>query len=85
LQANLDDDIKSKSKIAQAMKLFSELKSPIEVAIELDLATDQVQTSSILISCLTNTLLADVVFYGIANRYLQELQVLVDCFIVLIT
>jgi intein-encoded DNA endonuclease-like protein len=31
-----DDDIKSKSKTTQALKLFSELKSPIEVAIALD-------------------------------------------------
>src|SRR5215831_1221746 len=38
-----DDDIKSKSKTTQAIKLFSELKSPVEVAIALDLATDQVQ------------------------------------------
>jgi hypothetical protein len=39
----LEDDMKSKSKVAQAFKLFSELKSPIEVAIELDLPTDQVR------------------------------------------
>jgi hypothetical protein len=38
-----EDDIKSKSKFAQAMKLYSELKSPVEVAIELDLSADQVQ------------------------------------------
>jgi hypothetical protein len=37
------DDIKSKSKTTQAIKLFSELKSPEEVVIELDLPTDQVQ------------------------------------------
>src|SRR5215472_3632742 len=39
-----DDDIKSKSKTTQALKLFSELKSPIEVAIALDLPVDQVRT-----------------------------------------
>jgi len=44
LKEEEDDDIKSKSKFAQAMKLFSELKSPLEVAIELDLSADQVQT-----------------------------------------
>jgi hypothetical protein len=38
-----DDDIKSKSKTTQALKLFSELKSPIEVAIALDLPVDQVR------------------------------------------
>ena len=38
-----DDDIKSKSKNSQAIKLFSELKSPVEVAIELDLPADHVQ------------------------------------------
>ena len=38
-----DDDIKSKSKTTQAIKLFSELKSPVEVAIELDLSVDQVE------------------------------------------
>lgn len=38
-----DGDIKSKSKSTQAIKLFSELKSPVEVAIALDLPTDQVQ------------------------------------------
>jgi hypothetical protein len=38
-----DDDIKSKSKTTQAIKLFSELKSPVEVAIALDLPVDQVQ------------------------------------------
>jgi hypothetical protein len=37
------DDIKSKSKTTQAIQLFSELKSPEEVVIELDLPTDQVQ------------------------------------------
>jgi hypothetical protein len=36
-----DDDIKSKSKTTQAIKLFSELESPVEVAIALDLPTDQ--------------------------------------------
>jgi hypothetical protein len=39
-----EDDIKSKSKTTQALKLFSELKSPIEVAIALDLPVDQVRT-----------------------------------------
>jgi hypothetical protein len=38
-----DDNIKSKSKTTQAIKLFSELKSPVEVAIALDLSVDQVQ------------------------------------------
>ena len=42
-QVEEDDDIKSKSKTTQAIKLFSELKSPVEVAIELDLSVDQVQ------------------------------------------
>ena len=37
-----DHDIKSKSKITQAIKLFSELDSPVEVAIALDLPVDQV-------------------------------------------
>jgi hypothetical protein len=39
-----DDDIKSKSKTTQALKLFSELESPVEVAIALDLPVDQVRT-----------------------------------------
>ncbi len=38
-----DEDIKSKSKITQAIKLFSELKTPVEVAIALDLPAAQVQ------------------------------------------
>jgi hypothetical protein len=38
-----DDDIRSKSKFAQAMKLFSELDPPVEVAIALDLSADQVR------------------------------------------
>ena len=38
-----DDDIKSKSKTTQAIKLFSELKTPLEVVIALDLPADQVQ------------------------------------------
>jgi len=38
------DDIKSKSKTTQAIKLFSEGNSPVEVAIALDLPTDQVLT-----------------------------------------
>jgi regulator of replication initiation timing len=37
-----DDDIKSKSKTTQAIKLFSELETPVEVAIALDLPADQV-------------------------------------------
>src|SRR5215469_3944458 len=37
-----DDDVKSKSKTTQAIKLFSEGNSPVEVAIALDLPTDQV-------------------------------------------
>src|SRR5215831_7013596 len=36
-------DIKSKSKSTQAIKLFSELKSPVEVAIALDLPSNQVR------------------------------------------
>jgi hypothetical protein len=42
-QLEEDDDLKSKSKITQAIALFSELKSPVEVAIELDLPADQVR------------------------------------------
>ncbi|MFZ0510419.1 MAG: hypothetical protein WAM14_02330 [Candidatus Nitrosopolaris sp.] len=42
-QLEEDDDIKSKSKITQAIKLFSELESPVEVAIALDLPADQVR------------------------------------------
>jgi hypothetical protein len=38
-----EDDIKSKSKSTQAIKLFSELKSPVEVAIALDLPANQVR------------------------------------------
>jgi hypothetical protein len=38
-----DGDIKSKSKTTQALKLFSELSSPVDVAIALDLPVDQVQ------------------------------------------
>jgi hypothetical protein len=38
-----EDDIESKSKITQAIKLFSELKSPVEVAIALDLPANQVR------------------------------------------
>ena len=40
-QVEEDDDIKSKSKTTQAIKLFSELKTPVEVAIALDLSVDQ--------------------------------------------
>jgi hypothetical protein len=42
-QLEEEDDIKSKSKTTQGIKLFSELESPVEVAIALDLPTDQVQ------------------------------------------
>ena len=38
-----DDENKSKSKTTHAIKLFSELKSPVEVAIALDLPADQVR------------------------------------------
>jgi hypothetical protein len=38
-----DDDIKSKSETAQAIKLFSEFKSPVDVIIALDLPANQVQ------------------------------------------
>jgi len=38
-----DDDIESKSKTTQAIKLFSKFESPVEVAIALDLPTDQVR------------------------------------------
>ena len=38
-----DYDIKSKSKITQAIKLFSEFKSPIDVIIALDLPANQVR------------------------------------------
>ena len=37
-----DEDVKSKSEPTQAIKLFSEGNSPVEVAIALDLPTDQV-------------------------------------------
>ncbi|MGC1928356.1 MAG: hypothetical protein WA667_05230 [Candidatus Nitrosopolaris sp.] len=43
LEDTYDYDIKSKSKITQAIKLFSELKSPVEVVIALDLPADQVR------------------------------------------
>jgi hypothetical protein len=39
-----DEDIKSKSKTTQAIKLFSELNLPVEVTIALDLPVDQVET-----------------------------------------
>ena len=42
-QLEEDEDIKSKSKTTQAIKLFSELKTPVEVVIALDLPADQVQ------------------------------------------
>jgi hypothetical protein len=38
-----DDDIKSKSKTTQAIKMLSELKTPIEVAIALDLPVNQIE------------------------------------------
>ena len=38
-----DDDIESKSEATQAIALFSELKSPVEVAIALDLPANQVR------------------------------------------
>ena len=37
------DDFKTKSKTTQAIKLFSELKTPVEVVIALDLPSAQVQ------------------------------------------
>ncbi|HXP48520.1 MAG TPA: hypothetical protein VN922_01135 [Bacteroidia bacterium] len=40
-----EDDIKLKSKTTQVIKLFSELKSPVEVAIALDLPAAQKKTS----------------------------------------
>jgi uncharacterized protein YerC len=42
-ETNDDYDIKSKSKITQAIKLFSEDKTPIDVVIALDLQPDEVQ------------------------------------------
>jgi hypothetical protein len=39
-QLGEDGNIKSKSKTTQAIKLFSEGNSPVEVAIPLDLPTD---------------------------------------------
>jgi hypothetical protein len=41
-QSEEDDNIKSKSKITQAIKLFSEFKSPVDVIIALDLPANQV-------------------------------------------
>jgi transposase len=38
-----DGDIKSKSKFVQAMNLFSELESPVDVAIALDLSADGIK------------------------------------------
>ena len=43
-QLEEDDDIKSKSKVTQAIALFSELNTPIEVIIALDLPANQVLT-----------------------------------------
>ena len=42
-QLEENDDIKSKSKITQAIKMFLEGKTPVEVAIALDIPADQVQ------------------------------------------
>ncbi len=42
-QLEENDDIKSKSKTTQAIKLFSEGKSTVEVVIALDLPADEVQ------------------------------------------
>jgi hypothetical protein len=42
-QVEENDNIKSKSKTTQAIALFSELKSPVEVAIAVDLPADQVR------------------------------------------
>jgi transposase len=42
-RGQLDDDIKSKSKTTQAIKLFCEGKKPVEVVIALDLPSDEVQ------------------------------------------
>jgi hypothetical protein len=42
-QLEEEDDIESKSKTTHAIKLFSELKSPVEVAIALDLPANQVR------------------------------------------
>jgi hypothetical protein len=42
-QLEEEEDIKSKSKATQAIKLFSELNSPVEVAIALDLPAHEVQ------------------------------------------
>jgi hypothetical protein len=39
-QLDENDDIKSKSKTTQAIKLFSEGKKPVEVVIALDLPAD---------------------------------------------
>jgi hypothetical protein len=44
LEEDDDYDIKSKSKTTQAIKLFWELQSPVEVVIALDLPVDQVRT-----------------------------------------
>jgi hypothetical protein len=43
-----DEDIKSKSKTTQAIKLFSELNLPVEVAIALDLPSSRDNISRIL-------------------------------------
>ncbi len=43
LEEKDDYDIESKSKITQAIKMFSEGKTPVDVVIELDLPADEVQ------------------------------------------
>jgi len=43
-QLDENDDIKSKSKTTQAIKLFSEGKKPVEVVIALDLPADELRT-----------------------------------------
>jgi hypothetical protein len=42
-KGQLDDDIKSKSKTTQAIKLFSQDKNPVDVVIALDLPSEEVQ------------------------------------------
>jgi len=44
LEGTYEYDIKSKSKTTQAIKLFSELNSPVEVVTALDLPADQVRS-----------------------------------------
>ena len=45
-QLEVNDDIKSKSKTTQAIKMFSEGKSPTEVVVELDLEPEEVRNPS---------------------------------------